>query len=133
MVAADMIRGKTCHKIKLKHTKWLNFKTKLEIALFRYSRMLEYFARWARDGIFLYFRGLDQPFFGVTWGLDFKILHKISLKRDGSIRPNPEGQIIENRKAEFYWPLGQNRKAENLSTLISAQYIIVWRQLMKRP
>ena len=49
--------------------------------------------------------------------------------RGGSIRPNPEGWIIENRKAEFFWPLGQNRKAEydrkaeNQSTLISAQYI----------
>ena len=51
-------------------------------------------------------------------GLDFR--------RGGSIRPNPEGRIIENRKAEFFWPLGRNRKAEfdrkaeNIRSLISA-------------
>ena len=47
-------------------------------------------------------------------------------KWGGSIRLNPEGQIIENRKAKFYEPLGQNRKAEfdrkseNISSLIYA-------------
>ena len=54
------------------------------------------------------------------------------LIRGGSIRPNPEGRIIENQKAKFFWPLGQNRKAEfdskaeNQSTLISAQYINIF-------
>ena len=38
----------------------------------------------------------------------------------GAVRPNPEGRIIENRKAEF------DRKAENISSLISAQYINIF-------
>ena len=56
------------------------------------------------------------------------LISKWPFKGGGSIRPNPEGRIIENRKAEFYWPLGQNSKAkfdpkaENISTLISAFY-----------
>ena len=48
------------------------------------------------------------------------------------IEVGPLGLIIENRKAEFFWPVGRNRKAEfdrkaeNQSTLISAQYINIF-------
>ena len=36
-----------------------------------------------------------------------KIIYLLSYRRGGSFRPNPEGRIIENRKAEFYEPLGR--------------------------
>ena len=39
------------------------------------------------------------------------------VDRGGSVRPNPEGRIIENRKAKF------DCKAQIITVIISAQYI----------
>ena len=45
-------------------------------------------------------------------GFNCRVAGCARFERVGSIRPNPEGRIIENQKAEFKIPIGLNRKAE---------------------